>query len=110
MNTREKGKRKVRKAVNNILPEHLECRDLQHSWRPYTVKRRGRVYIQTLQCSRCITQKTRKITDKGRVVGTPVYHYPPGYVVHGLGHMTAEERGEVRMRSMLHSTTNIPGE
>lgn len=106
MNAVRKGRHKHRKALAEIRPEHLECRDLLHAWRHYSAKRVGKGFEETLQCSRCILQKTRKYNSKGEIVGSSRYHYPPGYVIPGLGRLSKEERGEIRLRRMLQNVTD----
>lgn len=101
-------RKNVRPLIDKILPDHLECRDMMHAWQPYDVVVEGKKFHQTVQCSRCTYQKTRTLSDTGKVLkkwGKPVY--PEGYIIKGLGFLTKEERDEIRMRAM--SRTIIGG-
>lgn len=87
------------KQLNEKPTAQLMCRTLQHSWdvNRGDVERDGRYLLWGLPCVRCETIKTLKIERRtGRSVGAS-YSYPPDYQLHGLGALSADERGSLRL-------------
>ena len=80
--------------------EQLVCRDLQHSWSPYTVDRIPGGYVRTLICDRCDSRKLQTLDQSGYILTTRM-HYAPGYLRPTGGRMSAEERAELRVRNHL---------
>lgn len=100
--------RKAAKALETALetlPERfLECRDLGHSWRPWTARAfGGRLggFESVLRCSDCGTLRTRTLSRTGAVMSSH-YTYPDGYLVAGLGRLTGTDRDAVRLASIRH--------
>lgn len=85
------------------------CRDLGHPWRLIDSKYlRGQgYYLQHLQCPNCGSEKDRKIDLRGRL-RHPKYLYVEGYVRHGQGRMTAEQRAEMRLDLVQDQTHHYP--
>ncbi len=81
----------------------LFCRDLGHVWASLKANEnsRKRVFIQTLQCPRCLTQRIRVIhVTTGEILATN-YIYQPTYLVpNGIGRLSAGVRGELRVTSI----------
>jgi hypothetical protein len=78
--------------------EQLLCRDLQHSWSPYTAKRDVDGILRTLHCDRCGSLKHQHLDKEGYIVSTQM-SYPPGYLRPGEGRLTREERANLRVRN-----------
>ena len=79
--------------------EQLLCRDLQHSWSPYTAHREEGGYLRTLRCDRCAALKDQHLDQDGYIVRTSMV-YPVGYLRPGEGRMTRDERAELRVRNL----------
>ncbi len=86
------------KRIDNVLPEHLDCRTLAHAWKYTTVERDGRNYVQGRECTRCETLKFVTINPKGELVSSR-YVYPKGYMVEGGG-LTTDDRNALRLRTI----------
>lgn len=83
------------------LPDtFLECRELGHLWRPYhaTFNEYGG-YDRVLRCSRCYTKRVQVITRRGVVVKNSYLH-PEGYLHVGMGRITGDARGAMRLVSL----------
>ena len=79
--------------------EQLLCRDLQHSWSPYTAERTDDGFLRTLHCNRCGTLKTQHLSKDGYIESTTMT-YPEGYIRPGQGRLTREERADLRVRNL----------
>jgi hypothetical protein len=96
-----KRKRKFTQRGHPWQPtdEQLLCRDLQHSWAPYTAKRMVDGFVRTLKCVRCVAMKEQYLDLEGYIVDTRM-KYPPGFLRVGEGRMTREERANLRVRNI----------
>jgi hypothetical protein len=100
--------RKVQKGnlillIAEMKPEHLQCRDYGHAWKPYTAKvLGGRIggYEYTLICSRCETKRYRQIGRTGALLKNN-YHYEPGYLIPNMGRMTGADRDQLRLAMVM---------
>lgn len=79
--------------------DQLLCRDLQHSWAPYTAKREGKGFLRTLICTRCKTEKHQRLDRYGYIVSTRMY-YPAGYLRRDEGRLTRKDRAKLRIRNV----------
>ena len=79
--------------------EQLLCRDLQHSWAPYTAKRNVDGIIRVLNCVRCDALKEQHLDREGYILRSDM-KYPPGYLRPGEGRLTRDERANLRVRNM----------
>lgn len=92
----------MKAALAQMRPEYAHCRDYGHQWNPLNVYDVGRSYERLLRCGRCGTQCSQEITKKGgRLVGGRRYTYPDDYQIKGMGYVSAEDRGFVRLASIL---------
>lgn len=85
--------------AEHLPASFMECRDMGHSWKPYTVaysaKTRG--YIRTLRCQRCKTDRHQWLTSSGHVEATS-YDYPDDYArPKGMGSYDTATRDMVRL-------------
>lgn len=91
-------------AWSETLPDkYLLCRDLGHTWRPYTARidDEGTGYIRVMRCARCKTEREQALDRRG-LVQSGGYHYPDGYQAPaGTGRLAADGRGALRLESTL---------
>lgn len=82
---------------------YLECRDLGHSWRAYTVEEQGRgkrrVYTRILRCPRCETYKYTDLDYQGYILKS-VYEYTKEYHESSVGRLTKAVRATLRIRDL----------
>lgn len=84
------------------MPEsHLHCRDYGHAWRPFNARYLPdeQAYEQVLRCTRCRAQRFRVLDSRGTVLSSH-YAYKRGYLVKGMGRLSAAERGAIRLASI----------
>lgn len=95
--------RDVAGAIAHMTAMQIQCRDYGHAWKPWRAELIGkggaRGYEQALRCTRCDTERWRTLTRYGEVVSAH-YVYPDGYLVKGLGRLTGEDRGQLRVASI----------
>jgi hypothetical protein len=98
-------------TVDDVLDEHLECRDYMHSWKPYSAKevQKGRVVERVLRCERCKTLKKQTLVIKrGRAfLSTGSYKYSQGYLIKGMGHITQEDKAKLRFRTLVRELGDV---
>lgn len=89
-------------AIDQMNVTHLHCRDYGHSWQPFAVEilPKNQGYAQELVCSRCDTHRIRFLDRFGDIASHPIYHWPDGYRMVGLGRLTAEDRCQIRLASV----------
>lgn len=89
------------RAWAETLPERfLECRDMNHSWRRFNVGRhKSGGFERTLRCSRCRSRKIQHVSDGGLILGSR-YEHSDGYLAEGLGRLTGDSRGQLRLALM----------
>lgn len=83
------------------LPNNfLECRDLAHYWKAWTVtwSKETRTYERTLRCSRCKMFKIQELNATAMVLNTR-YRPPRGYYFH-VGILAADSRAALRLVSL----------
>ena len=88
-------------AIAGMSHRHLLCRDFGHSWRPYDVQvvPQRRHYVETLLCTRCKTARRRLIDFDGAQLGSG-YVYADGYLIHGMGRLTGDDRNGLRLAAL----------
>lgn len=91
--------RAVRKAALSMDEQHLHCRDYGHSWQPYSVAEEGRGFVRELICS-CEAIRKDRLDRRGGVVSSGI-DYPEGYLLKGLGRVTGETKGIIRLQSIM---------
>lgn len=79
--------------------DQLLCRDLQHSWAPYTARSTVEGFVRTLKCVRCVAEKVQHLDPQGYIVSTRMV-YPLGYLRPGEGRLTRDERAALRVRNL----------
>lgn len=93
----------VRLEVQQIPERYLNCRAFGHPWKPYDVEQRpndpNKRYVQELLCTRCDTLRAIFMDEDARIKGN-AYFYPEGYVLEGIGRLTADENAYIRLRTM----------
>ena len=105
-----KNKTDKPQTIDDVLDEHLECRDYMHSWKPYEAKeiQKGRVVERILRCERCKTLKRQTLVIKrGRAfLSTGSYKYAEGYLIKGIGHITQEDKAKLRFRTIIRELSD----
>ena len=98
-------------AIGSMPDSHLHCRDYGHSWRAFTAawNAKERAYDQTLRCTRCRALRSRLLDSHGNVLNTN-YTYPDSYLVRGMGRLTGDDRGMVRLASVRADIGRAGGE
>lgn len=95
--------------------EFLLCRSYGHQWEPYDVTRTGKKVTVVIQCLRCETlaeMKCRISTAKGNerlIKGRRTLKYAPGYLMHGLGRLSKDDRDFVNFMALIVNTSGIKG-
>jgi len=89
-------------AIQKADRHTIQCRDYGHSWRPHWAEAlpRKQGWLQELRCERCGTTRKRILDKYGDVI-TSSYRYTDGYLFPGLGRLTAEDRGQLRIASIM---------
>jgi hypothetical protein len=91
----------VRGVVDQMPDEYVECRELNHLWRPYDVHYNAKyhTYDRTLRCYRCLTRKHQELSERGHVLRSS-YSYPEDYQLKNLGRIAGDARDVVRLASL----------
>lgn len=79
--------------------DQLVCRDIQHSWSPYTARRVKSGYVRTLICVRCKAEKYQTLDQDGYITGSRM-SYPVGYLRSKKGRLTIHDRAALRVRNI----------
>lgn len=89
-------------AFAKSLPDpFLECRRFGHPWKAYTVGKDGPRFVETTICPRCQSTRTQVYDRGGMIVrGKGGTHYSDGYLAHGIGRITGEAKGLIRLEAM----------
>lgn len=85
------------------LPEKfLHCRELGHTWRPFTVQfdSVARAYDRVLRCSRCYTRRIQTLTTSGHIVSSR-YDYVNGYQAKNVAMPRGGVRDVYRLESIV---------
>ena len=92
----------VNTAIGNLATDHLHCRSYGHAWTPWRAEAlpRRQGFEQWLRCQRCGTTRHRTLTRWGEVVASS-YTYPDGYQMAGVGRLTGDDRGAIRVASIV---------
>lgn len=93
--------------IEEIRSEHLPCRDtgIGHAWKPITVHREGRAYVETLVCGQCGSEKIRTLTARGEPKKAKT-HYADGYLREGGGRMSRKDNAAVRLAGIKRRYTD----
>jgi hypothetical protein len=95
-------------AVSAMSDEMVECRDIQHSYRKWSLRwvPKDKEYESKLKCIRCGSIRVRRINGSTGALVSSSYEYAEGYLVKGLGRLTGSDRGFIRLQSMLADVTD----
>lgn len=88
-------------AIGDMSDAQVLCRDFGHTWRPYTAEwvAQHRHYRETLMCARCRTARLRLLNEWGGLLANR-YVYEEGYLIHGLGRLTGDDRDSLRLAGL----------
>jgi hypothetical protein len=88
----------VQEVAQNWSDQFLECRTYGHHWRPqaatYTKDKRA---ISTVHVCRCDTERRSMLDARTGWVLSVHYVYPDGYTTKGLGRITGDAKGALRL-------------
>lgn len=99
----------VRLWAGELPPSFVMCRDLGHTWKPYTVRfdRELNSYERVLRCPRCQTERSQSMSMSGLILSNH-YTYPDGYQVPaGSGRIDQQGRGIIRITTTLASLESM---
>lgn len=90
----------VADLLTELPDSFLECRELGHAWRPLRAlhSRRHRTFDVSRRCSRCGTERTVVMSERGEVYSSS-YLYPKHYSLKGVAY-TTEVRDLVRLQGV----------
>ena len=99
----ESDLREVETFAKGLDEKFLLCRELGHTWRPWTASKfRDGGYERVLRCSRCLTRRFQEISSRGEILHSH-YKHPEGYLHKGMGRITGAGRGVLRLESIKRS-------
>jgi hypothetical protein len=98
----DEHQQQLQTAMAGMSEEMIECRDLQHSWRKWATHwlPKDREYERQLKCLRCSTIRVQRLSERGLLLGSS-YLYVEGYLVKGMGRLSADDKGTLRLASIL---------
>lgn len=85
--------------AEQLADNFLECRLLQHNWRPFTARWNSGAYDVVHRCNRCYTRRVQVINARGFVIKSH-YEYAEGYQHEGLGRIVGDGRAALRLESV----------
>lgn len=95
------------KAFAESLPDkYLECREMNHIWKPFTGRYIEGGILRILKCPRCKTEKHQEITLSGALMRS-WYKHPEGYLHEGLGRIAGNGRDALRVESLARFMTKV---
>lgn len=105
-------RREVAAFAKSLPDPYLECRRFGHPWKAYTVDKDGPRFVETTQCPRCESTRTQVLDRRGMIVGHANVNYSDGYLAHGIGRITGEAKGILRLEGMhrVMAQMNGPGD
>jgi hypothetical protein len=92
-------RRQVQKFASTLSDPFLSCRRYGHPWKDYTVERDGPRYKVTVICPSCESTRTQTLDRNGMILNT-VPHYSKGYLAHGIGRISGEAKGVLRLEGV----------
>lgn len=96
--------KEAQQAIETMDQESLICRDFSHSWGGWYARRDGSGFERGIRCSVCGTCRIEKLDSQGRIVSRR-YEYPDGYLLKGVGRITADFRAMVRLTVLARTAT-----
>ena len=90
--------------VDEYPDDMLKCRDAGHHWKTYNVEhaKDGSIY-RILACATCDARRNQRLDRNGYIVGSS-YTYRVGYLLPGIGRLTAAQRATLRLASIDRSS------
>lgn len=96
----------LERQLQEMAEDYLLCRELRHQWDGYTARympEDKRRIERTLKCKRCKAEKDQEISARdGSILWTSSVRYPEGYLFTGVGRLTSETMGVVRLASVTN--------
>jgi len=85
-----------------LTNRQLHCRELGHVWATFTatVDHDARVFVRTLRCKSCHTERRQLLTLHGGIVSN-TYRYAAGYQAKNVDGQVAGRKDVFRLESVL---------
>jgi hypothetical protein len=84
----------------NLPEKFLQCRDFGHNWRRHGVAANNDgTFDRSLRCGQCGTLRIMVLSNRGMVLSSR-YEHPDGYLTKGLGRVTGEGKGLLRIEAI----------
>lgn len=101
----------LERQIQDKPENYLQCRELRHQWNGYTAwysRTNKNIIERTLRCQRCGAQKDQEISARnGTLLWSGALRYPEGYLFTGVGRITSEAMGVVRLASVTNQLFEV---
>lgn len=98
-----------RSYLDDIPESYLDCRAMTHNWRRTKLSKdtRAKLWVQTLTCQRCLTERVITLTLTGAIVSSH-YAYSENYLLKSApkGGLSQDDRATLRIRALTRATTD----
>lgn len=104
--------RELRSWAKTLPDEFLDCRDLGHHWRSFTVRKDKAIrgYVRVHRCSSCGMLREQDLASSGRIIGSARYSKVEGYPrPAGSGYYDSDARAAVRLESLQRGMSAVAG-
>lgn len=96
--------------ARNLNVRQLDCRELGHKWKPWTVQwdRQAKAYDRQLRCTSCKTIRKQVLDSSGHVLRNS-YEYPDGYLAGKNVEVGALSRDVFRLEAIVRYLNHNEG-
>lgn len=91
----------IEQAVVGMSANFVHCRDWNHNWGPHRVDRIRGGWERTLRCKECGSLRRQLLDSDFNYITRPRTYYAEGYLLKGLGRLSAADKAFVRRESIL---------
>ena len=98
----------AQEAAEHLKPQHLECREMGHIWRPWSVRwvPDHLTLERILRCTRCRSKKKQEVDRNGTLISRGGYEYADGYSL-DIGRIAGGAKDALRLVSILRQVETI---
>ena len=82
--------------MDEALAVSRECRDWRHHWQPLHAWKMKGGFEEHRQCADCGSIVVRLLDSRGYQISRRIL-YADGYLIHGQGRLTEDDRAELRL-------------
>lgn len=94
----------IRDIVNDLTEQYLLCRTYGHAWKPQgAVYSKDRRTIHTTQICACESDRYQDLDGRNGAVIKSHINYSEGYLIKGLGRVTGDAKGVIRLATVTRS-------